>query len=298
MTVVSHEREPGELGYVARYTQGWSRSSPSRCARTPIAYGAEQVRDLGWAIVEAEMLRAARVPPAVGPPRRHRPRPRGLGRQAADDRRSSRRSATPRSSIGGTGHGGGDDTWLKVYLYSRAQSVMGGTSQIQRNLVATPHPRAADVMTELRPARRDPGRGRRPDPDRPPQPARAAQRHQPRAAPGPGRAVPADRRRPRRPGRRAHRQRPGLLGRRRLRLPRRARPRRRAAGARRSSHGRQIVTGMVACRVPVVAAVNGPAVGLGCSLVGAVRHRVHGRERAPRRSARRASAWSPPTAGR
>jgi enoyl-CoA hydratase/carnithine racemase len=33
------------------------------------------------------------------------------------------------------------------------------------------------------------------------------------------------------------------------------------------SHGRQIVTGMVACRVPIVAAVNGPAVGLGCSLV-------------------------------
>ena len=32
-------------------------------------------------------------------------------------------------------------------------------------------------------------------------------------------------------------------------------------------HGRQIVTGMVQCRVPIVAAVNGPAVGLGCSLV-------------------------------
>jgi enoyl-CoA hydratase len=32
-------------------------------------------------------------------------------------------------------------------------------------------------------------------------------------------------------------------------------------------HGRQIVSGMVACRVPIVAAVNGPAVGLGCSLV-------------------------------
>ena len=31
--------------------------------------------------------------------------------------------------------------------------------------------------------------------------------------------------------------------------------------------GRKIVTGMVACRVPVIAAVNGPAVGLGCSLV-------------------------------
>jgi enoyl-CoA hydratase/carnithine racemase len=33
------------------------------------------------------------------------------------------------------------------------------------------------------------------------------------------------------------------------------------------THGRQIVTGMVGCRVPIIAAVNGPAVGLGCSLV-------------------------------
>ncbi|MBL8776868.1 MAG: enoyl-CoA hydratase/isomerase family protein [Acidimicrobiales bacterium] len=32
-------------------------------------------------------------------------------------------------------------------------------------------------------------------------------------------------------------------------------------------HGRAIVTGMIRCRVPIVAAVNGPAVGLGCSLV-------------------------------
>jgi len=33
------------------------------------------------------------------------------------------------------------------------------------------------------------------------------------------------------------------------------------------THGKQIVTGMVGCRVPIIAAVNGPAVGLGCSLV-------------------------------
>lgn len=33
------------------------------------------------------------------------------------------------------------------------------------------------------------------------------------------------------------------------------------------THGKQIVRGMVSCRVPIIAAVNGPAVGLGCSLV-------------------------------
>ena len=31
----------------------------------------------------------------------------------------------------------GDDVALKIYLYSRAQSVMGGTSQIQKNIIAT-----------------------------------------------------------------------------------------------------------------------------------------------------------------
>jgi enoyl-CoA hydratase len=33
------------------------------------------------------------------------------------------------------------------------------------------------------------------------------------------------------------------------------------------THGRQIVTGMMGCRIPLIAAVNGPAVGLGASLV-------------------------------
>ena len=39
--------------------------------------------------------------------------------------------------IAGCAHDGGDPTMLNTYLYSRAQSVMGGTSQIQKNLIAS-----------------------------------------------------------------------------------------------------------------------------------------------------------------
>lgn len=134
MTVVSHEREPGELGYVARYAKlvkeltAIVRAEPSR-------FGAEARRDLGWAIVEAEMLRLHVC-------RRLSDRLDGIshGPEGSVDKllMTSVEQAVGHAalSIGGAGHGGGDDTWLKVYLYSRAQSVMGGTSQIQRNLVA------------------------------------------------------------------------------------------------------------------------------------------------------------------
>src|SRR3954454_12951503 len=56
MTVVSHEREPGELGYVARYRKlakelvGAVKASPER-------FGPEARRDLAWAMVESDMLR-------------------------------------------------------------------------------------------------------------------------------------------------------------------------------------------------------------------------------------------------
>ena len=135
MTVVSHEREPGELGYVARYKKvvtdlaGLVRAEPDR-------YGAEQVRDLGWALVEAEMLRLHVC-------RRLSDRLDGIthGPEGSIDKllmtQVEQAVGHAALSVGGTAHGDVDDTWLRVYLYSRAQSVMGGTSQIQRNLVAT-----------------------------------------------------------------------------------------------------------------------------------------------------------------
>jgi alkylation response protein AidB-like acyl-CoA dehydrogenase len=101
----------------------------------PAQYGPEQVRDLGWAIVEAEMLRrhvSRRLSDRLGGIK-HGPEGSVDKLLMTQVEQSVGHAAL---SVGGTGHAGGDDTWLKVYLYSRAQSIMGGTSQIQRNLIA------------------------------------------------------------------------------------------------------------------------------------------------------------------
>jgi alkylation response protein AidB-like acyl-CoA dehydrogenase len=135
MTVVSHEREPGELGYVARYRKVVTELA-EQVRADPERFGPEAVRDLGWAIVESEMLRAH-----VG--RRLSDRLDGIvhGPEGSVDKLLmtfvEQAVGHAALAVGGAAHDGGDDTWLKVYLYSRAQSVMGGTSQIQRNLIAT-----------------------------------------------------------------------------------------------------------------------------------------------------------------
>ena len=96
----------------------------------------EALRDLSWAFIESEMLR-------LHVRRRLSDRLDGVshGTEGSIDKllMTSVEQAVGHAalSVGGTGSGPTDDTWLKVYLYSRAQSVMGGTSQIQRNLVAS-----------------------------------------------------------------------------------------------------------------------------------------------------------------
>ena len=134
MTVVSHEREPGELGYVARYRKT-VRQLVELVRDDPDAHTPEARRDLAWAIVEAEMLRTHVC-------RRLSDRLDGIshGPEGSVDKllMTSAEQAVGHAalSVGGAGHAGQDDTWAKVYLYSRAQSVMGGTAQIQRNLIA------------------------------------------------------------------------------------------------------------------------------------------------------------------
>ncbi len=134
MTVVSHEREPHELGFAGRY-QKLVAELTAEVRRDPARYTEEQVRELGWAIVETEMLRLHVC-------RRLSDRLDGIshGPEGSVDKLlmtwTEQAVGHAGLAVGGTGADGGDDTWLKVYLYSRAQSVMGGTSQIQRNLVA------------------------------------------------------------------------------------------------------------------------------------------------------------------
>jgi alkylation response protein AidB-like acyl-CoA dehydrogenase len=134
MTVVSHEREPGELGYVARYRKLVKELSAT-VKNDPARFGTEQRRDLAWAIVEADMLRHHVS-------RRLSDRLAGInhGPEGSVDKLlmtwTEQAVGHAALTVGGAAHSGGDDTPLKVYLYSRAQSVMGGTSQIQRNLVA------------------------------------------------------------------------------------------------------------------------------------------------------------------
>ena len=135
MTVVSHEREPGELGYVARYKKV-VKELTARVRAEPSTFGTEQRRDLAWAAVEAEVLRLHVC-------RRLSDRLAGIshGPEGSVDKllmtQVEQAVGHAALSITGVGRAGvDDDTALKVYLYSRAQSVMGGTSQIQRNLVA------------------------------------------------------------------------------------------------------------------------------------------------------------------
>lgn len=134
MTVVSHEREPSQLGYVARYRKSVDQLV-RRVRDDPAGFGAEQLRDLAWAVVEAEMLR-------LHVRRRLSDRLDGIshGPEGSVDKllmtSAEQTVGHAALTVGRAGTAAEDDTWLRTYLYSRAQSVMGGTAEIQRNLIA------------------------------------------------------------------------------------------------------------------------------------------------------------------
>ena len=123
MTVVGHEREPAELGFSARY----GKLVRSLMARV----GDEPPPELTWAAVETEMLR-------LHVRRRLSERLDGVVHGPAGSLDKLLMTWVEQS----VGHAAlavdaGDPELLGAYLYSRAQSVMGGTSQIQKNIIAT-----------------------------------------------------------------------------------------------------------------------------------------------------------------
>jgi alkylation response protein AidB-like acyl-CoA dehydrogenase len=135
MTIVSHEREPGELGYVARYVKTVGELE-ARVRANPAGYRSDQREAVAWAYVQSEMLRLHVC-------RRLSERLDGMdhGPQGSIDKLlmtwvEQTVGAAALSTAGAAAVTEADGEALKVYLYSRAQSVMGGTSQIQKNIVA------------------------------------------------------------------------------------------------------------------------------------------------------------------
>ncbi len=136
MTVVSHEREPGELGYVARYAKT-VKEMEHKAATAPSPLRSDQREQVAWAHVQVEMLRRHVC-------RRLSERLDGVehGPGGSIDKLlmtwvEQSVGTAALALAGSTTVLDPDDVALKLYLYSRAQSVMGGTSQIQKNIVAT-----------------------------------------------------------------------------------------------------------------------------------------------------------------
>ncbi|MBS9375113.1 acyl-CoA dehydrogenase family protein [Rhodococcus sp. B50] len=124
MTVVGHEREPSTLGFAARY--GKLVRQLAKRVDGPVP------QDLAWAAVQSEMLR-------LHVRRRLSEQLDGVSHGSEGSLDKLLMTWVDQS----VGHaalavaGSRDEELLGSYMYSRAQSVMGGTSQIQKNIIAS-----------------------------------------------------------------------------------------------------------------------------------------------------------------
>ncbi|WP_216893015.1 acyl-CoA dehydrogenase family protein [Nocardia alni] len=123
MTVVGHEREPSTLGFTARYAKLVRQLASRVDGPAP--------DELAWAAVQTEMLR-------LHVRRRLSEQLDGIthGPDGSLDKLLmtwvDQAVGHAALAVGGTR----DPELLGAYMYSRAQSVMGGTSQIQKNIIS------------------------------------------------------------------------------------------------------------------------------------------------------------------
>jgi alkylation response protein AidB-like acyl-CoA dehydrogenase len=123
------------VGYVSRYVKT-AKDLEARVRRDPAAFRSDQREAVAWAYVQAEMLRLhvrRRLSERLDGP------DHGPGGSIDKLLMTWVEQDVGAAALGVSGPQSvidGDDVALKIYLYSRAQSVMGGTSQIQKNIIA------------------------------------------------------------------------------------------------------------------------------------------------------------------
>ena len=124
MTVVGHEREPSTLGYVARYAKTVQSLVPERMSRTTTGFGRSRNRDAAAACVRRRLSNsstASRIPS-----------------EGSLDKllMTWTEQTVGHAALSVTGTS--DPELLSSYLYSRAQSVVGGTSHSEEHHRRTP----------------------------------------------------------------------------------------------------------------------------------------------------------------
>jgi alkylation response protein AidB-like acyl-CoA dehydrogenase len=132
MTTLNSERDPRSLGFFARYRK-LVLDQVAAMSRQGGHASRRERENLAWAFVQTEMLRV-HVQRRMG--ERH---DAALGVGSVDKLLMTwveQAVGHAACDLARSGSFDGDGTWLSSYLYSRSQSVMGGTSEIQKNLIA------------------------------------------------------------------------------------------------------------------------------------------------------------------
>jgi alkylation response protein AidB-like acyl-CoA dehydrogenase len=134
MTVLNHERSPADLGYSARY--GRSVRALEDLVRESGAPSVAAASALALAFVHSEVLRVhvkRRLSERLS---NHEPGPEGATDKLLMTTTEQLVGQAAREIGAGLAITTGDKSWLNTYLYSRAATVMGGSSQIQKNILA------------------------------------------------------------------------------------------------------------------------------------------------------------------